>query len=68
MKDFLKVVGTAFVAGALGLITSAFVVMVLVGMWHGHNAAVPALGFVDAMYGVGLVILLALVIAPATRD
>ncbi|MEV8015657.1 hypothetical protein AB0O76_04715 [Streptomyces sp. NPDC086554] len=68
MKDFLKVAGVAFVLAILGLFASAFLVMILVGMWHGHNAAIPTLGFVDAMFGVGLVVLLALVVSPATRD
>ena len=73
MKDYAKVtagllaaVVAGFVVGALGLSLGAFLVMILVGMWHGYNDVVPALGFVDCVYGVGLVILLGLIAAPAT--
>lgn len=71
MKKFAAVaaaVAAGFLVGVVGLSVSAFVVMIFVGMWHGHNDAVPALGFVDCLYGVGLVGLLAAVAAPVTRD
>ncbi|CAA07126.1 unnamed protein product [Lomovskayavirus C31] len=66
--EFLAFVGVVFVAAVVGLALSAFVVMILIGMWHGHNAAVPALGFIDCLYAVGLTSLLALIVTPVTRD
>ncbi|CAD80126.1 gp2 [Streptomyces phage phiBT1] len=73
MKDVSKVAAgfvaaivAGFIVGAAGLSLGAFLVMILVGMWHGYNDVVPALGFVDCVYGVGLVILLGLIAAPAT--
>ncbi|QAX93281.1 hypothetical protein HOV11_gp25 [Streptomyces phage Vash] len=57
-----------FALGVIGLSLSAFVVMILVGMWHGHNDAIPALGFIDCVYGVGLTALLASIVAPVVRD
>jgi hypothetical protein len=72
-KDVAKVAAAllagavaGFIVGAVGLSIAAFVVMILVGMWHGYNDVIPALGFVDCVYGVGLVILLGLFAAPAT--
>jgi hypothetical protein len=71
-KDALKTfaVGAAlgFAFAFLGLMVSAYAVMILVGMWHGHNDAIPALGFFDSVYGVALVGLLGLIVAPLTRD
>jgi uncharacterized membrane protein len=57
-----------FAFAFLGLMVSAYAVMILVGMWHGHNDAIPALGFFDSVYGISLVALLALIVAPVTRD
>ncbi|QAY26950.1 hypothetical protein SEA_SHAWTY_25 [Streptomyces phage Shawty] len=71
-KKTAAAVASAFAAGfvvaVVGLVVSAFVVMIFVGMWHGHNDAVPALGFVDCLYGVGLVGLLSALVAPSTRS
>ncbi|MFE0692760.1 hypothetical protein [Streptomyces sp. NPDC058869] len=72
MKNDLKTLGTAALVGfalsVLGLVVSAYVVMIFVGMWHGHNDAIPALGFVDALYGVGLVSILTALGASVRRD
>ncbi|WP_433858223.1 hypothetical protein [Streptomyces kronopolitis] len=72
MKNDLKTLGLAalvgFVLAVLGLSLSAFVVMIYVGMWHGYNDAIPALGFVNCLYGVGLVGILTALGVSVRRD
>ncbi|WP_274031203.1 hypothetical protein [Streptomyces sp. MMBL 11-1] len=72
MKNDLKTLGTAALVGfaliSLGLAVSAYFSMIVVGMWHGHNDAVPALGFVDCLYGVGLFSILTGLGAYVKRD
>ncbi|MFJ8955614.1 hypothetical protein ACIRO1_36540 [Streptomyces sp. NPDC102381] len=71
MKDFGAFVGiivAGFILGVVGLSVSAWLVMILVGMWHGYNDAIPALSYVDCAYGVGLTILLGLIVSPAARS
>lgn len=67
----LKTLALSFVGGfvfaVLGLTVSAFTVMIYVGMWHGYNDAIPALGFVDCAYGVGLVAVLTVLGASMPR-
>ncbi|MEU8792182.1 hypothetical protein [Streptomyces sp. NPDC048643] len=58
MFDFLKLFVVAFVLSVLGLCASAFGLMIYVGVWHGYNAAVPAVGFIDCLYAVGILSLL----------
>ncbi|MEU2760427.1 hypothetical protein [Streptomyces sp. NPDC007094] len=59
MKNDLKALGTValigFALSVLGICLGAYVVMIYVGMWHGHNSAMPTLSFVDAVYAVGLI-------------
>jgi phosphate/sulfate permease len=66
--DFLKVFAVWFVLAVVGLAVAALAVMLYLALWHHHNAAVPALGFVDCTYVVGLVGLLGLAVSPATRN
>jgi hypothetical protein len=68
LKEFFAYFFVALFAAVVGLVAAASVVMVYVGLWHNHNDAVPALGFIDCLYAVGLVGLLAAVAAPSTRS
>ncbi|QAX94725.1 hypothetical protein HOV12_gp25 [Streptomyces phage Lilbooboo] len=65
---FLAAVAVGFVLGVAGLSFAAFLVMILVGMWHGFNDAIPALGFVDCVYGVGLTLLLAGIVRTTQKN
>lgn len=51
-----------------GLALSAYLVMLVVGMWHGHNPGVPALGFVDCLYAVAITGLLTGSTGAVTRN
>jgi hypothetical protein len=66
--DFLKVFVVWLVLALAGLGVFALALMLHLAMWHGYNAAVPALGFVDCVYAVALVALLGLAATPATRN
>lgn len=68
LKDFFVYFFVALAVAVVGLVVAAAALMVYVGLWHNHNAAVPALGFVDCLYGVGLVGLLTALVAPSTRN
>ncbi|MEG8276381.1 hypothetical protein [Streptomyces sp. AHA2] len=67
-SDFLKVFAVWLVLSIIGVAVGALAIMAYTAMWHHHNAAVPAVGFVDAAYAVGLVGLLGLLASPATRN
>lgn len=67
MKDFVAVAVAASLLTLAGLLSTAFVIMIVVGLWHGHNPSVPALGYVDCMYAASLTGLLTLFAAPVAR-
>lgn len=67
MRDIAAVVFLGAFLGALALMASAFVVMLYVGLWHSFNPDFAAVGFVDCMFGVGLVGLLSGLGARVTR-
>lgn len=64
MRDFIKTVGV----GLLIIMGTGFAAMLHLGMWHSITPGVPALGFVDCVTGVSLVIGLGLIVASVTRD
>jgi hypothetical protein len=66
--DFLKVFVVWLVLAVLGMVVGALGIMLYLALWHHHNAAVPALGFIDCTYVVGAVGLLSLAVAPSTRN
>lgn len=67
MLDFLKMFVVAFVLSVLGLCASAFALMIYVGVWHGYNASVPAVGFIDSLFAVGVLSLLGILGANLKR-
>lgn len=67
LKETFEVLVIAFVVSVLVVAAGAFAVMIAVGMWHVYNPAVPALGYVDCVYGVAVTGLLASVTVPVTR-
>ncbi|MEV0126365.1 hypothetical protein AB0I16_33275 [Streptomyces sp. NPDC050703] len=67
LKDLGAVVATGVVAGLLVLamlFVLAWALMLVIGMWHGHNSDVPALGLVDCAFAVTVMSFFGLLVAP----
>lgn len=54
MKDAATVPAVGFAAAMAILLTLAWLLMLLVGVWHAYNPAVPAIGFSDATFAVAV--------------
>jgi hypothetical protein len=67
VRDLIAVVFLGLFLGVLGLMVSAYVVMIYVGMWHGYNPNIAAAGFVDCLYGMGLVVIVTALGGSLTR-